>query len=261
MSWPSKETMTSAQRKLKRGIEHVRTLLGEVRSYEEADAYLFSTEREIRSENEAVYSCFSNRQVAMPMHWPLLAGEAIQNLRAALDYLVYEKSGGRSSTSFPIFTDRKEYEEKAPGRLEGVAEEVRDQIAEFQPFRFMPEGAEHHPPAQLSSLSNRDKHRVLSTVASAVTREGIGMPDGVDLDWKEFGTHKELGTGRQQISTFVVRAEDGIDEMSVETFFSYEIRIEGRNIGTLRGIGQSVYRAIAEIDTGEKLDPFAPFPL
>jgi hypothetical protein len=175
VKWTHEESMTSAQRKLKRGIEHVRTLLDEVRSYEKTDAYLFSSEREISSETEVVYRCFATRQVAMPMHWPLLAGEAIQNLRSALDHLVYEKSGG--STSFPIFTDRRKYEEKAPGRLRGVPEEARAQISEFQPFRFTPEDARHHPLAQLSSLSNRDKHRVLSTVASAVAREGVGIPE------------------------------------------------------------------------------------
>ena len=253
--------MTSAQRKLKRGIEHVRTLLDEVRSYEEADAYLFSSEREVRSETETVYRCFATRQSAMPMHWPLLAGEAIQNLRSALDHLVYEKSGARSSTSFPIFTDRGEYEEKAPKRLKGVPEEVKDRIAGFQPFHFMPEDARHHPLAQLSSLSNRDKHKVLSTVASAVTREGVGIPEGVHLEWDEYGTHKELGEGRRQISTFLVRAEGGVEEVTVETLFSYEVRIEGRPIGVLKGIGNEVYRVMAEIETDGNLDPFAAFPL
>jgi len=261
MNWTPEESMTSAQRKLKRGIEHVRTLLDEVRSYEKADAYLFDSEQEIRSETEVVYRCFATRQVAMPLHWPLLAGEAIQNLRSALDHLVYEKSGGKSSTSFPIFTDRKEYEEKAPGRLKGVPEETREQIAEFQPFRFMSEGAGHHPLAQLSSLSNRDKHRVLSTVASAVTQEGVGIPEGVDLKWDDPASHKELGEGRQQISTFVVRAEGGAKDLTVEPLFSYEVRIERRPIGVLKGIGHEVYRVMAEVDNGRKLDPFAPFPL
>lgn len=253
--------MTSAQRKLKRGIEHVRTLLDEVRSYEEDDAYLFSSEREIRSETEAVFGSFATRQVAMPIHWPLLAGEAIQNLRSALDHLVYEKSGGKRSTSFPIFIDRKEYDEQAPGRLRGVPEEVRVQIAEFQPFHFMPEVARHHPLAQLSSLSNRDKHRVLSTVASAVTREGVGIPEGVYLNWEDYGTNKELGDGRRQISTFVVRAEGGVEDVTVEPLFSYEVRIEGWPIGMLKGIGHEVYRVMAEVETGGKLDPSAPFPL
>ncbi|HEV7483034.1 MAG TPA: hypothetical protein VGO13_08035 [Solirubrobacterales bacterium] len=261
MNWPAEETMTSAQRKLKRGIEHVRTLLGEVRSYEEAGAYIFDYEQEIRSETEAVYRCFADRKVALPMHWPLLAGEAIQNLRAALDHLVYEKSGGKSSTSFPIFTDRKEYEEKAPGRLKGVSEEIAKQIAEFQPFRFMPEDASQHPLAQLSSLSNRDKHKVLSTVASAVTREGVGIPAGVKLKWDDYGTLKELGAGRRQISTFMVRAKGGVEDVTVEPHFSYEVRIERHPIGVLKGIGHEVFRVMGEIETGGNLSPVAPFPL
>jgi hypothetical protein len=188
----------------------------------------------------------------MPMHWPLLAGEAIQNLRSALDHPVYEKPCARSSTSFPIFTDRSEYEEKAPGRLKGVSEEIKDRIAGFQPFRFMPEDADHHPLAQLSLLSNRNKHKVLSTVASA---------KGVHLEWDEHGTHKELCEGRRQISTFLVRAESGVEGVTVETLFSYEVRIEGRPIGVLKGIGHEVYRVMAEIETGGNPDPFAAFPL
>lgn len=125
----------------------------------------------------------------------------------------------------------------------------------------MPEDARHHPLAQLSSLSNRDKHKVLSVVASAVTREGVGIPEEVHLEWDEYGTHKELGEGRRQISTFLVRAEGGVEEVTVETLFSYEVRIEGRPIGVLKGIGHEVYRVMAEIETGGNLDPFAAFPL
>jgi hypothetical protein len=213
----AEEAMTSAQRKLKRGIEQVRTLLDEVRSYEKASAYLFSSEREIRSETEAVYRCFATRQVAMPMHWPLLAGEAIQNLRSALDHLVYEKSGGKSSTSFPIFTGRNEYEGKAPYSAPLQAP-LRERVSEF--------------------------------------------PKGVHLKWDDHGTHKELGEGRQQISTFAVRATGGgVEDVTVETLFSYEVRIEGRPISTLKGIGHEVYRVMTEIETGGKLDPFAPLLL
>jgi hypothetical protein len=47
----------------------------------------------------------------------------------------------------------------------------------------------------------------------------------------------------------------------VEPIFSYEVRIEGRPTGVLKGIGHEVYRVMAEIETGGNLDPFAPFPL
>jgi len=46
----------------------------------------------------------------------------------------------------------------------------------------------------------------LAAVVSAVTREGVGVPHGVDLTWEEYATNKQLGTGKAHISTFVVRA-------------------------------------------------------
>lgn len=57
-----------------------------------------------------------------------------------------------------------------------------------------------------------------------------------------------------------MRAE-GVEEVTVETLFSYEVQIEGRPIGVLKGIGHEVYRVMAEIETNGNLDPFAAFPL
>jgi|SRR6478672_1124047 len=262
MNWTvPDERMTSAQRKLKRGVEHVDRLRKEVKAYEEAGAYVFSDERTFRSSNEAEYRCFATQEKGMPSHWPLLAGEAIQNLRSALDHLVYEKSGGKRSTQFPIFTEQSNFEDKAPGRLKGVPDDVKAKIEEVQPFRAMPDAAVHDPLAQLSSFSNLDKHRVLATIVSAVTREGVGIPDGVKLTWVDPATNKRLGSGRTQISTFTALSEGEIEAVTVEPMFSYEVRIEMSSVGTLAWIGNHVYRVMAEIDTGEPLSMFAPYPL
>ncbi len=261
MNWPPEDTLTSAQRKLKRGIEHVETLCGEAKTFEDADAYLFESERKPRSAQEIEYRCFAVQRKPIPGHWPLLAGEAIQNLRSALDHLVYELSGNNRRTQFPIFTDRCEFQVLGSRRLKGVSEAKRALIEKVQPYRFMPEDAAQHPLAQLSSLSNLDKHRVLATVASAVTHEGVGIPHGVTLTWEEYATHKRLGAGKAHISTFVIRTEGEAEDVDVEPLFSYDVRIEGRPIGNLRWIGNSVYRAFAEVDTGQPLPPLAPHPL
>ena len=261
MNWPPEETLTSAQRKLKRGVEHVQTLCREADAFEDGKAYLFESERELRSAHEAEYRCFAVRRREMPTHWPLLAGEAIQNLRSALDHLVYEKSGGNRRTQFPIFTDHCEFQVLAPGKMKGVPEAVRASIEEAQPYRYIPEDAAHHPLAQLSALSNLDKHRVLTTFISAVTHEGVGIPDGTDLTWLDVATNKRLGAGKTEISKFVIRTESEVKDVQVEPMFAYEVRIEGRPIPTLRWIARSVYSTMAEVDTGEKLSPFAPYPL
>lgn len=261
MNWPPEETLTSAQRKLKRGVEHVETLRREADSFEDGKAYLFESERELRSPHEAEYRCFAVQRKKMPVHWPLLAGEAIQNLRSALDHLVYEKSGGNRRTQFPIFTDRCEFQVLASRKMKGVPEAVRAKIEEAQPYRFMPHDAAEHPLAQLNSLANLDKHRVLTTFASAVTHEGVGLPEGAKVTWKDIASNKPLGAGKTQISTFVVSTEGEVKDVNVEPLFSYEVRIEGRPVATLKWIANQIYRVMAEVDTGEKLPIFAPYPL
>lgn len=253
--------MTSAQRKLKRGIEHVKTLCAEADAFEDGKAYLFESERELRSPQEAEYRCFAVQRRAMPSHWPLLAGEAIQNLRSALDHLIYEKSGGNRRTQFPIFTDHCEFQVLAPRKMKGVPEAVRAKIEEVQPYRNAEENVAYHPLAQLSSLSNLDKHRVLTTFVSAVTKEGVGVPKGVELIWEDIATNKRLGAGKAQISTFIVRSEGEVKDVKVEPMFSYEVRIEGRPVSTLSWIARQLYRIMAEVDSGKKLPLFAPYPL
>lgn len=261
MNWPPEETLTSAQRKLKRGVEHVQTLCAEADAFEDGKAYLFESERELRSAHEAEYRCFAAQRREMPTHWPLLAGEAIQNLRSALDHLIYEKSGNNRRTQFPIFTDACEFQVLASRKMKGVPETVRAKIEEVQPYRHMPDEPAYHPLAQLSSLSNLDKHRVLTTFVSSVTNEGVGLPHGAELTWEDFATNKRLGAGKAQISTFVVRTEGEVKDVKVEPMFSYEVRIEGRPVGTLKWIANQIYHVIAEVDTGEKLSIFAPYPL
>ena len=250
MNWViPEEEMTSAQRKLKRGVEQVGALCWEAAAFEDAKAYLFESERDLRSPQEVVYRCFATQQEPMPLHWPLLAGEAVQNLRAALDHLVYEKSGENERTQFPIFLKPDDFAARAPGMMKGVPEPLRTIIGSYQPYRHIPGVPSQDPLAELRTLSNRDKHKMLATVVSAVTREGVGKPDGVELTWEDFATNKQLEAGRTQISTFVVRAESEVEDAQVEPIFSYEVRIEGHQVD-LKWIGNHVYRVVAEVDTG-----------
>ena len=262
MTWiVPEEQMTSAQRKLKRGIEQVKALCGETATFEGARAYLFESEGEPRSSQEIVYRCFAVQQEPMPLHWPLLAGEAVQNLRSALDHLIYEKSGGNEQTQFPIFINPDDFASRGAKRMKGVPRSLQTIIESHQPYRHVPGEPSRDPLAELRTLSNRDKHKVLATVVSAVTREAVGKPEGVELTWEDYATNKQLGASRTQISTFVVRSEGGVENVQVEPIFSYEVRLEGRPMNTLKAIGNHVYRVIAHVDAGEPLSIFAPYPL
>jgi hypothetical protein len=137
---------TSAQRKFMRGVEHVKRLSAEAEAFENRDAYVFRTEIESRSTREITYRCLAIQREAPPDEWPFLAGEAIQNLRSALDHLVYAASGGRSRAQFPIFTDACEFQVLGSGMLQRVPEPVRAVIEKAQPYRtFPPDPAEAMP--------------------------------------------------------------------------------------------------------------------
>jgi len=102
--------------------------------------------------------------------------------------------------------------------------------------------------------------------SSTSSAEEIEAAEGVVLfhEWQRLsglpakGIHRlsmalEYGTKQE--------AESLEEVVTVETLFSYEVRIEGHPIGVLRGIGCEVYRVMAEIETDGNLDPFAAFPL
>jgi hypothetical protein len=252
---------TSAQRKFARGVEQVKTLRAEASAFENRDAYVFRTEVESRSAKEVTYRCLAVEREAPDEDWPLIAGEAIQNLRSALDHLVYEASGRRSRSQFPIFTDPCEFQVLGGPMLKGVSESVRTTIENAQPYRNYPPAPAQAMLEQLRVLSNLDKHRILATVASAVEHEGVGTPEGVTITWHKYGTNRPLGSGETHVSTFTASSETERDEMDVQPMFAYEVRIEGRPLAFLKGIVHDIWPVLIEIETGKPLSPLAAYPL
>ena len=250
---------TSAQRKFFRGVGQVRSLLDEADAFEKRDAYVFRTEVESRSAQAITYRSFAVEREAPPEEWPLLAGEAIQNIRSSLDHIVYAASGGQDRTQFPIFTDPDDFEEKAPGLLAGVPDSVRATIEKAQPYRDYPPDPAQAMLEQLRVLSNLDKHRTLATVVSAVHREGVGTQTGVKITWEKHGTGRPLDSGEAHVSTFTAASETA--DLDVEPMFAYEVRIEGRPLSLLKGIVHDVYPVLVECETGVPLSPFAQYPL
>jgi hypothetical protein len=106
----------------------------------------------------------------------LIAGDCLHNARSCLDHLVYalwEAHGGpippslERRPSFPIYLNKKEYEERAPSQIEGVHPGAQDTIEGLQPYhetrKVMPpwpetEGpwyaAERHPLTVLTAVGH-----------------------------------------------------------------------------------------------------------
>jgi hypothetical protein len=117
--------------------------------------------------------------ISLPLRWAVLVGETIYNLRAALDYLVYElalKDSGRiqQGTQFPITFSAKEFKDQA-SRLRGVSAPHVTGIEALQPY---PDRPDRKWLAALWRLSNPDKHRALtSTPGIGIGHVALSMVD------------------------------------------------------------------------------------
>jgi hypothetical protein len=103
----------------------------------------------------------------------LIVGDWANNVRAALDYTVYElvrKETGEEDprwTQFPSVLDQSKYEAEATRRLRGVPTAALPLIEGAQPFNNE-DDASLHALAVLADISNRDKHRILHTSAMQI---------------------------------------------------------------------------------------------
>jgi hypothetical protein len=107
----------------------------------------------------------------------LVFGDMISNLRATLDYLVWQlvlaagKRPGRR-TGFPVVRREKDWEVQSRAALAGVEPEWVEEIELRQPYH-RPEQPALHPLAILEHVNNLIKHRFLPAAMLSVERLGL----------------------------------------------------------------------------------------
>jgi hypothetical protein len=123
-------------------------------------------------EGEQLRSWFLYDLSPVPITIPLLAGDALQNMRSALDHLIHQaifKSSGSWPTKriigFPIGKNAAEYPPpNFGGKVEGLRQEGKDILERMKPYHGRNEAL-----WRLHSLNNIDKHRVLITAYNSLT--------------------------------------------------------------------------------------------
>jgi hypothetical protein len=99
----------------------------------------------------------------------LIIGDALFNLRSALDHLAqqfYLLGSGTTTpsarTQFPICESAKEYADQSPNRLKGMRQDAVDFIDATKPYK-----GGNDELWRLNKLNNIDKHRLLITVGGS----------------------------------------------------------------------------------------------
>jgi hypothetical protein len=112
----------------------------------------------------------------------LIFGDMLSNLRATLDYLVWQlvlRNGATPTrnTAFPVVKDAKDWDANRAGMLKGVADVWATEIQKLQPY-YGGDRRDAHLLATLDYVNNVNKHRMLPTVIVNATRFGAWIEPG-----------------------------------------------------------------------------------
>ncbi|HVR32028.1 MAG TPA: hypothetical protein VMS74_04880 [Acidimicrobiia bacterium] len=182
MTTPKGNRLVGVDAKLGRAREHLDALKAELRS-------IYDDPKTVRLDQRSDWEFRLIADFPDLFHAATVAGDAVQNLRSALDHLIWalvarNASPGRH-TQFPIIQKRRDFlirafrgTKQSKPYLMGLAPRsyaVRLIVA-AQPYRSSDPG--HHMLALLAHLSNLDKHQTLYTPIHLLdpkeVREAIG---------------------------------------------------------------------------------------
>lgn len=173
--------------KVERASLHLQALHRAIGPFLESEPkpYRFMSKVEVES-SRYLMIVFIKRE--MPIEWSLIAGDFLQNLRAALDHLVWQLviANGFKPTAgnaFPIFDERPPSKRSDRERrkwercIHGVHRDAVSYIESCQPYHGA-DGPTTHLLWALRELSNEDKHRTLIPALSAIE----ARPDRMNLE-------------------------------------------------------------------------------
>lgn len=158
--------------KLDRADEHLLAFNEEVPRFLETEPFEMRAVLDVKRRR---YSVLLDVRRQPPLRWATIAGDFIQNTRAALDHLVRalvllngeEPSRGNQ---FPILdhppATTKQRRDWARA-LAGTSDAAKERIDLAQPYQ-REDGPEHHVLHGLRKMSNTDKHRTLLVTAAAI---------------------------------------------------------------------------------------------
>src|ERR1035437_1403736 len=129
--------LSEALAKIERAKEHIRDLDRERAAFLGSNPYTLTPEFNGET-SSTLYFLDECRDI--PDVIPLIAGDAIHNLRTALDYLAcgLVKDNGNEPTShtyFPISECAEKYRPESKRKTEGVSDAVKQAIDAFKPYR------------------------------------------------------------------------------------------------------------------------------
>ncbi len=189
--------------KIERADKHIHELEAELLSFKKSNPYKVGAKEDSQT-RQLVYYITKADDVPAPV--AAIAGDALQNLRTALDYVAGQlcpASERHSQTAFPISDNATKYEAEKARKIKGMPKAAVNAIDATKPYK-----GGNDTLWRLHRLNNIDKHRLLLTVGTAYSAVNIG-PHAVG-EMVKFGIAKHLGKPwvRLPIPTIYLRPSD-----------------------------------------------------
>lgn len=159
--------------KFHRGDEHLKRLDREVEAFVAPGKRVPIDIAQEFDKDHQEWVCTITSAPECPPHWGLVAGEAVYNLRCALDHLVWDLSVLYCNrepldpkdrpwrTQFPICRNASDWKgSNIQKMVKHISPTHSARIEQLQPYHGW-QGPRSHPLLPLNDLSNRDKHREL----------------------------------------------------------------------------------------------------
>lgn len=195
----------------------------------------------------------------VPPRVAILAGEVLQGMRSALDYVAWQLSLARSDspppmTAFPIFFRQGLYEGSKQKFIGGIDAAIHPIFDSVQPY-VAGDKAHQHPLWVLHRLANDDKHRVPHVVGSLPNGVQVPRSAGVDLF-----AGMTIGPFENQQVVATVGIIGGADpETQLNPRFSFAVAFGKDTPAEGRHLTSEIGRIGVEVDaTIKKFEPFFP---
>ncbi|HVQ36690.1 MAG TPA: hypothetical protein VMS31_04115 [Pyrinomonadaceae bacterium] len=165
----SKERLALILVKIERAKKHLADLRTAHDEFIRSEPYSVGRKPNPEPGYENFYLFFMSRIDPVPNDISALAGDAIHNLRSALDHLACQLvvANGRSisdRTAFPIFKGLVIHEASFDRQVEGMSQSAKDKVRSAEPYK----DGKGHDLWVLHKLDIADKHNGLLTTLSRV---------------------------------------------------------------------------------------------
>jgi hypothetical protein len=182
-----KQAFTSSCRaKIARADQHLDALYRETDGWGDGDPFVIARE----SNADGSEHVFRLRYKVQPdvWRWAVLLGDALYDLRCALDHMVYalainqtrkDPPDDDASLAFPICSEPRFFE-KSRGRIASLNEITQAAVEKAQPYNRLKPGKWFAPLWWLSQLNDIDKHRSSHLAVTAAHPDEIATDAKLD---------------------------------------------------------------------------------